>query len=178
MQATAFDMDAPLEERRIIVRYGGEGVEMVELPWGLRPREPGGRPFHLVRSEGRNFPSHRCLVPATEFRISRQGRSYRFSLADGDWFYFAGIWRPASADWPEAYAVLTVAANAEVAPYHERQMAVLRRQQRMDWLDVSRPEHELLKPLPRRTFDVERVYAARPAGHGAQVRRLAASSGT
>src|SRR4029450_10834533 len=66
MQATAFDMEAPLDERRIIVRYGDDGVEMVELRWGLRPNEPGGRPFPLVRSEGCTFPSHRCLVPATE----------------------------------------------------------------------------------------------------------------
>jgi putative SOS response-associated peptidase YedK len=163
MQATAFDMDGPLDERRIIVRHGDDGVEMVELPWGLRPTAPGGRPFLLVRSEGRTFPSHRCLVPATEFRLARRGQRYRFALADGDWFYFAGIWRPASTDWPEAYAILTVAANAEVAPYHERQMAVLRRPQRMDWLDLSRPESELLRPLPRRSFSVERVLAARAA---------------
>jgi putative SOS response-associated peptidase YedK len=163
MQATAFDMDAPLDERRIIIRDGDEGAEMVELPWGLRPKEPGGRPFALVRSEGRKFPSHRCLVPASEFRLTRGGRRYKFSFADGDWFYFAGIWRPASADWPEAYAVLTVDANADVAPYHDRQMAVLRRAQRMEWLDLSRPETELLRPLPARTFRVERVFSARPA---------------
>jgi putative SOS response-associated peptidase YedK len=160
MQAMAFDMDAPLDERRIIVRYGDEGAEMVELPWGLRPPEAGGRPFALVRAEGRTFPSHRCLVPASEFRLRRNGRRYKFSLADGDWFYFAGIWRPASAGWPEAYAILTVDANADVAPYHDRQMAVLRRAQRMAWLDLSRPESELLRPLPVRTFRVERVFGA------------------
>jgi putative SOS response-associated peptidase YedK len=158
MQATAFDMDAPLDERRIVVRYGDEGAEIVELPWGLRPKEPGGRPFTLVRSEGRKFPSHRCLVPASEFRLTRGGRRYKFSLADCDWFYFAGIWQPASADWPEAYAVLTVEANADVAPYHDRQMVVLRRKQRMEWLDLSRPENELLRPPPARTFRVERVF--------------------
>ena len=173
MEATAFDMEAPLDERRIIVRYGDEGVEMVELPWGLRPKEHGRPPIHLVRSEGRTFPSHRCLVPATEFRLTCRGRPYRFSLADGDWFYFAGIWRPASADWPEAYAILTVAANAEVAPYHERQMAVLRRQQRMDWLDLSRPEAALLRPLPRRTFHVEPLFVPRPMGSHPEARRAA-----
>ena len=82
-----------------------------------------------------------------------------FSLADGDWFYFAGIWRPASHDWPEAYAVVTIEANGDVAPYHDRQMAVLRRRQRMDWLDLSRPEHELLQPLPIGTFRIERTIA-------------------
>lgn len=169
-------MDAPLDERRIIVRYGDEGVEMVELPWGLKPKEHGGRPFHLVRSEGRTFPTHRCLVPATEFRLTRGGRPYRFSLADGDWFYFAGIWRPASAGWPEAYAILTVTANAEVAPYHERQMAVLRRQQRMDWLELSRAEDELLRPLPRRTFHVEPVFVPRRAASVPEARRTSSQA--
>ena len=128
---------------------------MVELPWGLRPREPGGRSFPLVRAEGRSFPSHRCLVPASEFHFSQYGRHFRVSLADGDWFYLAGIWRPASEDWPEAYAILTVVANPDVAPYQDRQMVVLRRARRMDWLERSVPEHELLRPLPRRTFHVE-----------------------
>ena len=156
MKATTFDTDAPLDERRIIVRYGAEGVEMVELPWGLRPKEPGNLPFMLAQAEGRKFPSHRCLVPASEFLIGRHGRRYRFSLADGDWFYFAGIWRPASEGWPEAYAILTIKANADVARYQDRQMAVLRRRQRMDWLDSSRPEHELLQPLPVGAFQIER----------------------
>lgn len=44
----------------------------------------------------------------------------------GDSFYLAGIWRPASYDRPEADAVLTTAANPDVASVHERQMAVIR----------------------------------------------------
>jgi putative SOS response-associated peptidase YedK len=36
----------------------------------------------------------------------------------------AGIWRPATADWPESYAILTIAAN-EMLQYHHRQMAVM-----------------------------------------------------
>jgi putative SOS response-associated peptidase YedK len=164
MKATAFDMDAPPDEQRVIVRYGDGGVEMVQLAWGLRPRQRGERAFTLVRAEGRTFPSHRCLVPASQFLVSRRDQRYGFSLADGDWFYFAGIWRPASEGWPEAYAILTIAANADVAPYQERQMAVLRRAQRMDWLDRSVPEHELLRPPGRKTFQVERI-GARKASH-------------
>lgn len=157
MKATTFDMEAPLDERRIIVRYENEGVEMVELPWGLRPKEPGNLPFMLARAEGRKFPSHRCLVPGSEFLISRHGQRYRFSLADGDWFYFAGIWRPASEGWPEAYAILTIEADADVARYHDRQMAMMRRWQRMDWRDFSCPQHEMLQPLPIGAFRIERA---------------------
>lgn len=160
MSAKAFDSDAPLDERRVIIRRYGDDVEMVELPWGLQPREPGGRPFTVVRAEGRGFPSHRCLVPASEFCHRSQGKRYNFGLTNGDWFYFAGIWRPASRDWPEAYAILTTAANEDVAPYHDRQMAVLRRDQRMAWLDLTSPEEELLRPLPAESFRVSRAREA------------------
>lgn len=157
MSAKVFDSDASLDERRLIIRRCGGDVEMAELPWGLQPSAVGGRPFTVVRAEGRTFPSHRCLVPASEFRHRSRGKAYSFSLADGDWFYFAGVWRPATRDWPEAYAILTIEANDDVAPYHDRQMAVLKRDQRMDWLDRICPAEKLLRPLPSGTFAVSRL---------------------
>lgn len=156
MSATAFDADAPLNERRIVIRRSAGDVEMVKLPWRLRPHERGGRRFTVVRAEGRSFPDHRCLVPASEFRFRIKGRQYRFALADGDWFYFAGIWRAATADWPETYAILTTEANAEVAPYHDRQMTVLRREDRVAWLDMTSPDAALLRPLPAGSYVVSR----------------------
>ncbi|ANL38269.1 MULTISPECIES: SOS response-associated peptidase family protein [Rhizobium] len=152
MSAKVFQSDAPLDERRVIIRRHDGDVEMVELPWGLRPRDGGPRAVNVVRSEGRTFPRYRCLVPASEFRH----KSFRFSLANGDWFYFAGIWRPAAENWPEAYAILTIEANADIAPIHDRQMAVLARDQRMAWLDGLVHEEEILRPLPAGTFRVKR----------------------
>ncbi|RWJ31993.1 SOS response-associated peptidase [Mesorhizobium sp.] len=152
MSASIFDSDALVGQRRVVIRRSAGDVEMVELPWGLEPRERGGRPFTVIRAEGRSFPSHRCLIPASEFRHRSRGKHYGFSLADGDWFYFAGIWRPATGDWPQAFAILTFEASADVAPFHDRQMAVLRREQRMAWLDRTCSEEELLRPLPAQTF--------------------------
>ncbi|MEZ2127687.1 MULTISPECIES: SOS response-associated peptidase family protein [unclassified Sinorhizobium] len=165
MNAKVFSTDAPLDERRVIIRRCGGDVEMVELPWGLRPRKAGGRPISVVRAEGRTFPSHRCLVPASEFRHRNGGKNYSFSLADGDWFYFAGIWRPATRSWPEAYAILTVEASNDIKPFHDRQMAVVRREQRTAWLDLTRPQDELLRPLPAGSFKVlpKRVAPAQSA---------------
>ncbi|MBB3354624.1 putative SOS response-associated peptidase YedK [Rhizobium sp. BK049] len=125
---------------------------MVELPWGLRPRDGDAHAVTVVRAEGWTFPTDRCLVPASEFRH----KSFSFSLANGDWFYFAGIWRPETEDWPEAYAILTIEANSDLAPFHNRQMAVLRRDQRLAWLDGLMPEEEILRPLPAGTFRVKR----------------------
>jgi putative SOS response-associated peptidase YedK len=138
-----------------VVRRAGDEIELVNLRWGLRPRESGGRPFTVIRAEGRTFPTHRCLLPASEFYLRRRGRRFRFTLRGRELFYFAGIWRPAAHGWPASYAVLTIEANADAAPYHERQMAVMRRDDLMAWLDLARPEPDLLRPLPARSFHVE-----------------------
>lgn len=110
--------------------------------------------IHRRACRRQDLPSHRCLIPASEFRHRSKGKHYSFALANGDWFYFAGIWRLATRDWPEAYAILTAAANADVEPCHDRQMAVLRRDQRLDWLERSCPEEDLLRPLPAGSFRV------------------------
>jgi len=157
MNVKAFDPEAPLGERRVIIRRNGSDVEMVALPWGLQPPAGDSRPFTLVRAEGRCVSSHRCLVPASELLHRTNGKLFGVTLADGDWFYFAAVWRPAKDNWPEAYAILTMPANADTAPYMERQMAVLRRDLRLDWLDATVPVGELLRPPPAGTFRVRRL---------------------
>jgi putative SOS response-associated peptidase YedK len=140
-----------------VIRRDFEGeVEMVNLRWGLRPKEAGGKAFTVVRAEGRSFPDRRCLVPASDFYFRKGGKRYRFALRGTDLFYFAGIWGPGVDGWPPSYAVLTVAANPDIAPFHDRQMAVLPPADRMAWLDLTRPEAELLRPLPAHSFHFER----------------------
>ncbi|TPI12463.1 hypothetical protein FJW06_17035 [Mesorhizobium sp. B4-1-3] len=100
------------------LEFGG-GADQRHLRCRRRPRP-------VVRAKDRSFPSHRCLVPASEFRHRSQGKNYSFRIANGDWFYFAGTWRPAARDWPEAYAILTIRANADIAPYHDRGSGIIR----------------------------------------------------
>ena len=142
-----------------VIRQGRDGIEMVNLVWGLAPPGQAGRPVTAIRAEGRRFPTHRCLVPASEFFTAtgsgEERRRWRFSLANGDFFYFAGIWRPRMADWPAAYATLTIPASLDIAPYRARQMAVIRRADRMDWLNHMRAAAQLLKPLPHKSFRVD-----------------------
>jgi putative SOS response-associated peptidase YedK len=144
-----------------VIRRQGSELEMVNLNWGLRPSDGAGRPFTTVRAERRTFPSHRCLLPASEFTLKHKKDRWRFTLADRDHFYFAGIWRPASRDWPESYAILTTEANEEVAPFRERQMAVILRRDRYAWLLHEVPEADLLRPPPAHTFRAEAEGAPR-----------------
>ena len=139
-----------------VIRHGRHrAIEMVNLIWGLEPAWPDERPFEVVRAEGRTFDRNRCLVPASEFFHSRKSQRYRFTRVDGDHFYLAGIWRPATLRWPSAYAALTVEANEDARLYAERQMVVIPRGRQMDWLDHRVPETEILAAVPPHRFKVE-----------------------
>jgi putative SOS response-associated peptidase YedK len=54
--------------------------------------------------------------------------------------------------------MLTTEPGPDIAPYHDRQIALLRRDQAMDWLDLVRPEAELLRPSLAGSLSVEKVF--------------------
>ena len=100
---------------------------MVERPCGLRPRDVGGRRERrpIGRPDVPRPPLPGCPRPSfaigtSASRSPKVTGSFRGDLAAGD---------PAR---PE-YAILTMEPNADLAPYHDRQMAVLTRRQRMAW---------------------------------------------
>lgn len=155
-----FDSDAPLGDRRAIIRRNPDDaseIEMVEAAWGSNPQFADGISYRFVRSEGRAFPAGRCLIPASEFQLSVGDKRYRVTLDGGNHFYLAAIWEPAMGDWPLSYRVVTVAANPEVSPYQERHGAIIHRRQVMQWLGRTVPEIDLLETPPARTFIVEEI---------------------
>jgi len=159
---TPFDSDAPLGVRRAIIRRNPDNaqeIEMVAATWGSNPRFSDGIAYRFVRSEGKTFPSHRCLIPASEFQMTVGDRKYRVTRDDGNFFYLAGVWEPAMGDWPICYRIVTVAANPEVARYQDRHGAAIDRRDVKKWLDHSVPEIDLLVTPPARTFVIEEMGA-------------------
>ncbi len=157
---TPFDSEAPAGTLRPIIRYKPDEPgkkEIVNARWGSNPRFSDGVTYRFVRSEGRIFPSHRCLIPLTEFHMTVGSKRYRVTLDGGNHFYLAGIWEPPMGDWPLCCRVVTVAANAEVARYQERHGAIIHRRQAMQWLDGTVPEIDLLQTPPAHTFIVEEI---------------------
>ncbi len=144
-----------------ILRLAGDGIELAQLRWGFAPGRPKAGPVINFRSEGRRFANGRCIVPASfffEFTGTKTPKSkWRFTKAGEDWFCFAGLWRPATGDVPEAFTLLTTTQGPDVAPIHDRQMVVLERADWLAWLELSRPEAELLQPLPAGSLHVEKV---------------------
>lgn len=148
-----------------VIRHTEDGAEFVQLRWGFPPGRPKGAPVINFRSEGRRFPKGRCLVPASwffEFTGAKSPKSkWKFTKAGEDWFCFAGLWRPMPDGDGAAFTLLTTEPGPDVAPIHDRQMVVLERPDWRAWLELSRPEAELLRPLPAGSLHVEQVRQGR-----------------
>jgi putative SOS response-associated peptidase YedK len=147
----------------VIVRTA-DGVELTELTWA--PRDRNKKPVFNFRSEKRNFGnSTRCLIPASHFVEfttptdpgKKRKDKWRFTRADADWFAIAGLVRADAIDHADCFTMLTTAPGPDVAPYHDRQVAVLAPTDWLAWLDLSRPESELLRPQPPGMIKVARV---------------------
>jgi putative SOS response-associated peptidase YedK len=144
-----------------IIRRHAEGVELAQLRWGFAPGRPKAGPVINFRSEGRRFPNGRCLVPAShffEFTGTKPPKAkWKFTKTGEEWFCFAGLWRPATGETPEAFTILTTEPSRDVAPIHNRQMVILERNDWAAWLDLTRSEATLLRPLPQGSLQVEQV---------------------
>ncbi|MDP3492584.1 MAG: SOS response-associated peptidase family protein [Hyphomonadaceae bacterium] len=141
-----------------IARLAADTVELSLAPWAWKT--PAGKPVFNFRSEGRRFGnSERCLIPADgfyEFTASadpkqRLKEKHLFTLAGEPWFWIAGLVKEG------AFAMLTTTPGPDVAPYHDRQIVVLPRWQGIEWLQLTRPEAELLRPLPAGSLHQEQV---------------------
>jgi putative SOS response-associated peptidase YedK len=147
--------DVRITDRAPIVRAASDesdAADLVERRWSWPG--PGGKPVYNFRSDNREFTTGRCLIVADGFYEftahsdpkSKRKQKWLFTMRDEDWFCIAGIWREAPVG--EAFTMLTTAPGPDVAPYHDRQIVVLGREDWARWLDPSVPAKTVLKPLP------------------------------
>jgi putative SOS response-associated peptidase YedK len=157
--------DIKISDLAPVMRSAGNGIELAPIRFGFPPAGPRGGPVFNFRSEGRHFDkSNRCLVPASAF-FEFTGKTYpkakhRFTLNDAPFMAIAGLWREGKGNQPPAFTMLTTAPGPDVAPYHNRQVAVLQPKNWRAWIELTIPEAELLKPLPAGSLTVETVRAA------------------
>jgi putative SOS response-associated peptidase YedK len=143
---------------------GGE-IELVPMSFSFPPGRPRGAPVFNFRSEGRHFAnSARCIVPASaffEFTGTRYPKAkHRFALRGLPITAIAAISRPSQGNQPPSFAMLTTTPGPDVAPYHNRQVVVLRPEDWAAWLFLTKTEDELLRPLPEGALDVMMVREA------------------
>ena len=161
---------APLDSIRItdpnaIIRAAADepgAAELVVRRWSWPG--PNGRPVYNFRADGREFPRGRCLIVADGFYefttpadpAKKRKDKWLFTLVGEEWFAIAGLWRP-DPEVGEAYTMLTCPPGPDVAPYHNRQVALLTRDVWSRWLDPAVPAADLIGPLPTGTLAVEQV---------------------
>jgi putative SOS response-associated peptidase YedK len=140
----------------------GNGVRLVPMRFGWAPPRPKAPPVFNFKSDGRHFAeSRRCLVICSgffEFTGSKYPKAkHRFRLANSPVMGIAGLWDEATDTEPASFTMLTTEPGPDVEPYHDRQVCVLRPDEWAAWLFLTRPEEELLRPLPAGSLVVETV---------------------
>jgi putative SOS response-associated peptidase YedK len=140
-----------ISEKAPIVRWNrdrGE-AELVERRWSWPA--PTGKPVFNMRSDGREFSRDRCLVIADSFfeftapADPKQKRKDCWLFKPPGDFAIAGIVRD-DAKVGEAFTLLTVPPGDDIAPYHNRQIALIEPRDWRAWLDGSARSVELLAP--------------------------------
>jgi putative SOS response-associated peptidase YedK len=160
--------DIRITDRAPIVRWcattgSGQGAaELVQRRWSWPGQ--GGKPVYNFRGEGREFRSGRCLIVADGFyefttpqvpRADKRKDKWLFTVAGEPWFCIAGLWRDSPAG--EAFTMLTTPPGPDVAPYHNRQIAVMPKEKWAAWLSHEVPAAELLAPCPAGMLHVEKA---------------------
>ncbi|MGE5565930.1 MAG: SOS response-associated peptidase family protein [Parcubacteria group bacterium] len=147
--------DVRITETAPVARWAGDSAELLMMPWSWKQN---GRPVFNFRSEGRDFSrSERVLIPTDGFYEfttpvepgKRLKDKWLFTMKGEPWFWIAGIVKNG------AFAMLTTPPGEDVAPYHDRQMAVLPLSRTREWLLDASPE--VLRPLPGGSLAVAKV---------------------
>ena len=165
-----------------IVRLEDGTRRLAFARWGLIPswaKEIQAKPLINARGETvaekpsfrAAFRRRRCLVPADgyfEWQKQHQGPKQPFNIvrSDGGPFAMAGIWETWSAsDGSEidSVAIITIDANVQLAPIHNRMPVILAPGDYEPWLDSNRFGKEqaqtLLQPAHEgslRTYPISR----------------------
>lgn len=157
--------DIKITDPGAIVRTtaAGRGFgDLVQRRWSWPG--PTGKPVYNFRSDGREFTSGRCLIVADGFYEftkpddpkKKLKDKWLFTKRDEPIFCIAGIWR-AHPTVGEAFTMLTMPPGPDIAPYHDRQIAVLDRSLWADWLDTEVPAADILRTLSSGSLQVVQV---------------------
>lgn len=135
-------------DAHVLLRAEGGGLVLREATFGFATR-PGELAINARAESAAAKPtfreawrSRRCAVPADGFYEWTGPRDARrpswLHRPDGEPLLFAALWRP-TIDGPPEFTLVTVDANADVRPLHDRMPAILADGALDEWLDGSSP---------------------------------------
>ena len=151
--------DIHITDRAPVVRWDKDHAELVVRRWSWP--SPNGKPVFNMRSDGRNFPKDRCLVPLDGFYEytapddpkQKRKTCWLFRPGEGKEFAIAGLLRP-HPQVGEAFTLLTAPPGPDVEPLHNRQIVLLPPDKWRPWLEGSAPSLDVLHPTPAGSLDV------------------------
>jgi putative SOS response-associated peptidase YedK len=149
-----------------IVRIKYENREVIPATWGLvrtgSKDASAAAKYINARSETVDtrpvfrdaFEKRRCVVPADGFFEWTGPKTARqptwFHREDSRLLLFAGLyeaWQKERDVWQTTFTILTTAANAVLASYHDRMPVILADRDADDWMDPRAPAPRALKRL-------------------------------
>ncbi|MGH8162187.1 MAG: SOS response-associated peptidase [Gammaproteobacteria bacterium] len=165
---------APSQAALVVRRHPETGARHLDLlRWGFLPHwtkdaKSARRPVNARAESAAQAPMFRgalahsrCLVPATafyEWQRDNGRRPFAVASAAGEPLALAGLWdgwRAPDGEVVRSFAILTVAANAALAPIHERMPAVIEAADWPLWLGERAGEPaRLLQPAPDRALRI------------------------
>jgi putative SOS response-associated peptidase YedK len=156
---------APLQ-RHFIVRMEYEDRVVEPARWGLVNRwaKDASQASKCINARGETlevrpafrdaFKKRRCIIPADGFFEWTGPRNARrplwFHRRDEGLLLFAGLyeaWRAQPDRWETTFTIITTAANAAMAPYHDRMPVVLDDAAADDWMNPRVEDPASLKRL-------------------------------
>lgn len=168
---------APTQKHPVVIQdFSSRRIGLMQ--WGWKPDFMKGKLLVNARGEEaigkRTFQDalakRRCIVPATLFyewleRTDGPNLPHAFARQDRNLFGIAGLWQPVGEGVERIgqFILLTVQANAVVAPVHHRMAAILRPDDEACWLDPATSAegaHQLLQPLAPEGMTAWRVSLA------------------
>lgn len=158
---------APTQQILAVRLHGGER-EWASLRWGLVPhwardlsigvRTLNARGESLAEKPAFRgaFKSRRCIVPASGFyewqALAAGKQPWAIRPAHDPCFGFAGLWEHCTAEdggVVETASIVTTAANAAMAPIHDRMPLILAPEDYGTWLGGTPAEAAaLIRPAP------------------------------
>ncbi|HAA13219.1 MAG TPA: DUF159 family protein [Cytophagales bacterium] len=151
--------------------------ELQYLFWGLIPQWAKNKSISqkLINARAetldekasfkQSLRQRRCLIPADGFyewkRVGkRQKTPYRFALASGEPFAFAGLWESFEEDGKTVgtFTIVTTEPNEMVRDIHDRMPVILRREDEQLWLSTNQLPEDLLPILQPYTTEAMTRY--------------------
>jgi putative SOS response-associated peptidase YedK len=134
---------APTDQVPILIRREKGMRDLTSMVWGI-PRSRGGRMVRQInaRAETVSERSARCAVISDGFYkwAGAKGparQPYFFHRADDALILMAGLWQwhQDEEGYLQTFAIITTAANALIAPIHDRMPAILEGDDLALWLN-------------------------------------------